>query len=143
MATRAFLVASSSVAALVLALAAACSDATTRAPAPSPDAGAEAAPPSSDAGADGAACALPGSFGSAKCNECVATSCCKQLAACEADRGCRALRTCILPCLDAPDAGGCAGDCMAKNADDAGLWYEVETCWTFSEPCDFHCGVGP
>lgn len=130
---------------LVAALAAACSDAKDRPPAPPRDAGVDVSEVPIEAGdADaGARCALPGSFGSTKCNECMATSCCAPLAACAADTGCRALRDCNLPCLDVPDAPACSRDCRAKFPDDERLWYDIETCWTFSEPCTFHCATSP
>jgi hypothetical protein len=137
---------STGVAALVIALAAACSNATTSTPVASADDGSDAGSDSTspmDAAPESGACVLPGSFGSPKCNECVATHCCAPLAACEADPECRALRDCNLPCLDVPDAGGCAGACIAKHPDTKKLWYDIETCWSFSDPCGFDCDVGP
>ncbi len=134
-----------SVSAATLAFAAACSDGTARVPVAASDGGVDesdaGAPPAHevDSAADAGRCALPASFGSKQCNECVATSCCAQLGACAADPVCRALRDCKLPCLDAPDASGCAKTCASTYPDDAGLWYDIETCWTFSDPCTFHC----
>jgi hypothetical protein len=107
------------------------------------DAATEAAPV--DAGTpplvDAGTCELPGSFGSSKCNACVASNCCAPLATCAADPDCRKLRDCILSCLDVPDASGCGDDCRSRHADDAGRWYDVETCWGFSKPCAFECAT--
>ncbi len=133
---------------VVTALAGACSDAKERPPAAPRDAGVDVSTEvvvldAGDVADAGARCALPASFGSTKCNECVATHCCAPLAACAADAACRALRDCNLPCLDAPDAPACSRECRAKYPDDGRLWYDIETCWTFSDPCTFHCAISP
>ncbi|MBX3208763.1 MAG: hypothetical protein KF764_27270 [Labilithrix sp.] len=134
-----------SVATLTIALAAACSDGTARVSVVASDAGRDEGDAGADsarevaAEADAGSCALPASFGSKQCNECIATTCCAQLGACAADPTCRALRDCKLPCLDVPDARACANTCAAEYPDDAGLWHDIEMCWTFSDPCTFHC----
>jgi hypothetical protein len=140
---------------LVLALAlltplagVACSESDSPAKALDVDAGSDAASaPAADA-ADAAqdaatACTLPGRFGSAKCDTCVTAQCCDRLGACAGDPSCATLSSCILACIDVPDAGGCASGCRARTADDAGLWSALEKCAYFSEPCAFECSVTP
>ena len=132
----------------MLVVAAACSDATTPRPVFAPDSGADVdgdiTPDPGfviDAGG-GTACALPHSFGSPKCDECVATNCCATLAACAADPGCRLVRDCILECIPT-GARKCADTCLSKYPDDAGLWNDLEWCWSFTKPCKFDCTVTP
>ena len=135
----------------VIVLTAACNDATTPRPVFEADSGTDSFPGPTDdagdvertvdAGADAARCALPNSFGSPQCNECVATTCCEQLAACAEDPECDALRACSLPCMDAADAKGCVQTCLSKYPDETGLWDAVETCWSFDNPCKLHCRV--
>ena len=97
-----------------------------------------------DSGADGpATCALPASFGSRKCNECVGQTCCAPLADCTAEPTCDALMKCTLGCIDEVDAGACANDCLTQYPDaDAGVkWRVLEQCAGFTEPCRFHCAT--
>ena len=120
----------------------------TSTPPTAADAGANAGEPDAelspitDAGADAATCVVPGTFGSRKCTECAAESCCAELTECEADPGCHSLIRCILPCDDqAPDAGACARDCIARYPDAESKWRTFESCVSFDEPCRFHCSI--
>ncbi len=121
------------------AFAGACSSGTLPAPATA-DAGASL---SSDAPAAEAApsCALPGRFGSAKCETCVTEQCCDRLDACTGDRDCSILSSCTLACIQQPDAGACATECRAKTTDPKALWAALEKCAYFSDPCAFECSV--
>jgi hypothetical protein len=78
---------------------------------------------------DGApSCSLPGSFGSAQCNECMANTCCGVGTACAADAACLALLTCAQGCLDEPDIGACMGECHVNHPDGETLYTPVEMC---------------
>ena len=98
--------------------------------------------PDADGGTvDASTCALPGSFGSTKCNGCVATTCCDELTACQANAACGDLLGCILACLDSRlDAGGCARECFARHSAGTEAYKPLESCWFFEEPCAFLCG---
>jgi hypothetical protein len=126
--------------AITVALATACSDAKPRPVVETPDASADAnaSAPVVDAGVD-ASCTLPGEFGSSACNECTAATCCNHIAACEADKDCKARVACMLPCFDAPDAGACAKTCEDTYPDDRGIWYDLWGCVYFNPPCETHC----
>jgi hypothetical protein len=104
---------------------------------------AEAGPAVADAAdaLDGApSCALPGVYGSKACQACLQTSCCGPITACESDAACKPLQKCMLDCLPAPDAGGCASDCMAAHGAGLSGWKAVEACWfNFDTPTS--CGL--
>ena len=124
----------------------ACSDASTSRPQRALDAAvatddAEAGAPARDAESDASdgTCALPGSFGSAKCDACTAEKCCEPLAACEANATCKPLLACILGCSDEPDAGACVRACMDAQPDGVSLYRQLETCVFFSDACGFEC----
>ncbi|HVH45028.1 MAG TPA: hypothetical protein VM925_21895 [Labilithrix sp.] len=91
----------------------------------------------------GATCELPSSFGSKKCNECVAESCCASVSDCTSDPLCKPLVECILGCIDEPDAGGCVDECKVQHPDPNAhaKWDTIETCSYFSDPCAFHCST--
>lgn len=139
--------------ALVISLAAgvatatigACSDSSPETPRGEPhDAAVEADVGSDEASpADASTCGLPGSFGSKKCSECVATACCAELAACEGNAPCNALLACVLTCIQGPDAGGCSSECFARHSAGTEAYRTLERCWFFTDPCKFHCAVGP
>ncbi len=135
---------------LAVALLGACSDATTPRPVFSADSGADtsaaatdAEPVVIDAGTDAAVCAMPHSFGSPRCNECLATNCCPLLGACAADTNCSMLRDCMLECMNTGDTKGgvCADACFSKYPDDSRLWENLEGCWAHEPPCRFHCTI--
>ena len=107
------------------------------------DSAADAGGASDGSSGDAATCALPGPFGSTKCNECVLANCCPELSACSADLSCKTVSTCITGCIDEPDAGGCVGECFAATPGDAGLYKALEKCTFFSKPCDFECSTRP
>lgn len=110
---------------------------------PPVDAGNDVADAGATVSDDAATCALPGPFGSTKCNECVLANCCPELSACGADPSCKTVSTCITGCIDEPDAGGCVGECFAATPGDAGLYKALEKCTFFSKPCDFECSTRP
>jgi hypothetical protein len=126
---------------ITIALASACSDAKPRPQVVENDDAGDAAPSTIvDAGAD-AACTLPVSFGSSSCNACVGSTCCAQIATCEADEPCKARTACWVACYAEPDAGGCTSICEAKYPDDQGLWTKLWDCVYFKDPCGAECAV--
>jgi hypothetical protein len=90
-----------------------------------------------EAGSDATTCALPVSFGSRKCNACMAENCCDLLAVCEADPKCQELLRCVFgKCTDELDAGGCTKECVAQTTDEESVkrFRTLEFCG-FEEPC--------
>lgn len=132
------------VAPLAVVAAVACGDSSTTPAVTLADGGDARADTTDDAApvVDGG-CALPASFGSAKCNECVGTKCCDVLATCSDDSSCKPLMACTLACIDRPDASGCAGECASTYSDDGGKWDAVVRCAYEPQTCRFHCAVGP
>jgi hypothetical protein len=126
-----------------MALSSACDDDDESSPLPgSSEAGADAnaTPPTEDAsGAEADApstCTLPVSYGSKRCNECMQTACCTEIAACEADPACKPLQKCVVDCRMSPDAGGCRDDCYAAQPSGKALWLKVQECWFKDLPVD-------
>lgn len=120
---------------------ASCSSSST----PTAEPAADAAPgeaATDDATSDAAApsCRLPGTFGNAGCQACVAASCCEAVTACAANTDCAPLQTCILECLVDDDGGGCKRDCEAAHPAGSALWQPVYHCW-YATPPDGGCLV--
>lgn len=130
---------------LTFAFVVACSDKTdSRGGSATPDAAvdgsADAAVDANDTAfdADGAACVLPGSYGSRSCNACMLAHCCDVISACDGEPTCKPLQKCVIECLNVPDAGACREACLAQFPDGNASWLKVEACW-FNDPP--RCGV--
>lgn len=118
--------------ALLTIAASACDDTASTAAedAAASDAAPSDAAPVEDAAGDGAAsCALPATYGSLECNDCMRAQCCDPITTCEADPDCKVLAKCITDCLPVPDAGGCRNACLDTYPTSRATWDALEGCW--------------
>jgi len=82
------------------------------------------------------ACTLPGTYGSAACDQCLYARCCAELAACNADGECAGTLACALDCEGTPATSGCVFACF--NGEEApSAMVAVDDC-SFDE-CESVC----